>query len=85
MRLFQIFSGTSVSPTSRTAGSPLQETVFIWTMNVEVMAAKMLHDFISLFSNSRVDLDLETGNTDVQPNVRLLRKEYWGTSQFKRW
>jgi len=45
-------------------------------MNVEVMAAKMLHDFISLFSNSRVDLDLETGNTDVQPNVRLLRKEY---------
>lgn len=39
------------------------------------MVAKMLHDLISFFTNSRVDLDLETGNTDEQPNMRLLTLE----------
>lgn len=67
MDLFQIFPGTNVKTHLQNCwvtGNSFQETMFIWTMNVEGMVAKMLHDFISLFSNSRVDLDLETGNTD---------------------
>lgn len=71
--------GTNVKPPVECFlffGILFQEIMLTRAMDLGVTVVNMSHDFISFFSNTRVDL--ESGHTDEQPNPKQYREHKVG-------